>query len=196
MSAVTLADVAKLRELTGVGILAAKKALEQHHGNLEAAIEALRKAGQKVAAGKIDRATKEGLIGHYVHANGKVASLVVVTCETDFVARSQVFQELVHELALQVAATNPQYVRPEDVPDEVVAKEIEIYRDQLADANKPAKVVDSIVAGKLEKFFSETCLLRQPYVKDDKLTVGELVTQAIQKLGENIQVREIVRLSL
>ncbi|MBI5405097.1 MAG: elongation factor Ts [Candidatus Kerfeldbacteria bacterium] len=196
MSEVTLQDISRLREVTGVGIVAAKKALEAAGGSFETAVETLRKAGQKVAASKTDRATKEGLIGHYVHANGKVAAMVTVTCETDFVARSDVFQSLIHDLALHVAAANPLYVRPEEVPAEVLTKEREIYREQVAATKKPANIVEQIVNGKLDKFFEETCLLNQKFVKDDSQTVLDLVNGAIQKLGENIQVREFVRLSV
>lgn len=196
MSEVTLQDISRLREATGVGIVAAKKALEAVGGSFEAAVETLRKAGQKVAASKTDRATKEGLIGHYVHANGKVAAMVTVTCETDFVARSDVFQSLIHDLALHIAAASPLYVRPEEVPADVLAKEREIYREQVAATKKPANIVEQIVNGKLEKFFEETCLMNQKFVKDDSQTVLDLVNGAIQKLGENIQVREFVRLSV
>lgn len=196
MTMIGLAEVARLRELTGVGIVAAKRALEDANGNVDKAIAALRKAGQKVAAGKAARATGEGVVGHYVHDNGKVAALVAVTCETDFVARSETFQSLVHDLAIQVAAMNPAYLKPEDVPAEVLGREREIFAEQAGGGRKPKKVIDQIIQGKIEKYFSETCLLRQRFVKDDSLTVSDLITAAIQKLGENIQIREFVRLSL
>jgi elongation factor Ts len=196
MSDVTLQDITKLRELTGVGIMSAKQALKEADGNINAAVEALRKAGQKVAASKTTRQTKDGLIGQYMHANGKVATLVAVTCETDFVARSDVFQELIHDLALHVAAANPQYVKPEDIPSDVLEKEQEIYREQVGQTKKPANIVEQIVAGKLEKFYEETCLLKQKFVKDDSMTVNDLVNTAIQKLGENIQIREFSRISI
>lgn len=196
MTAISLDEVARLRELTGVGIVAAKRALQDANGDVDKAITALRKSGQKVAAGKAARATREGAIGHYVHANGKVAALVVVTCETDFVARSETFQTLVHDLALQVAAMNPVYIKPEDVPAAVLVREREIFAEQASGASKPKKVIDQIIQGKLEKFFSEACLLRQRFVKDDALTVSDVINLAIQKLGENIQVREFIRLSI
>lgn len=196
MSGISVSDIAKLRQRTGVGVATAKRALEASAGDFEKAIEALRKSGQKVAESKLGRATHEGLVGHYVHANGKIAALVVVTCETDFVARSDAFRVLVHDLTLHVAAANPRWLKPEDVPPEVVAKEEEIYREQLAAERKSAAVRNKIIAGKLEKFFEETCLLRQRFVKDEDLTIGEMVTAAVQQLGENIQVREFIRLSV
>ncbi len=196
MGTVTIQDVARLREHTGVGMSAAKKALHEAGGDFTKAVEVLRKSGQKVAASKSSRATREGLIGHYVHANGKVAAMVVVTCETDFVARNEDFKQLVHDLALHVTAANPRFLRPEDVPADVVEKEREIAKSTVGDAKKPAAVVDRIIEGKLEKFYEETCLLRQRFVKDDSMTVGELVNGAIQKIGENIQIREFVRVSV
>lgn len=196
MTTISLAEVARLRELTGVGVVAAKRALQGANGDVDKAIAALRKSGQKVAAGKVARATREGVIGHYVHANGKVAALVVVTCETDFVARSETFQTLVHDLVLQVAAMNPVYLKPEDVPAEVLAREREIFAEQASGGGKPKKVIEQIIQGKLEKFFEEACLLQQRFVKDDALTVSDVITIAIQKLGENIQVREFTRLSI
>lgn len=196
MKSVSIQDVAALREQTGVGMMAAKRALEDSGGNFEKAIEALRKAGQKVAASKAHRVTKEGLIGHYVHANGKVAALVAVSCETDFVARSDVFTSLVHDLALHVTAANPTYLQPDDVPAELIAKEREIYREQLASEKKPKAVREKIIEGKLEKYYEEHCLLRQKFVKDDTMTITGLIEGTIQKLGENIRIREFVRMSL
>lgn len=195
MTSFSVNDVQKLRELTGVGVLTAKKALEESGGDIERAIDALRKSGEKVAASKSSRETREGLIGHYVHANGKVASLVVVLCETDFVARSQTFQDLVHDLALQVAALNPMYVKPEDVPAEVLKKERSVYKEQI-EGKKSANVKQQIVEGKLEKFFEETCLLRQRFVKDDSLTINDVINAAVQKLGENVQVRTFIRFQI
>lgn len=193
---ISIGEISKLREQTGVGVAAAKKALHDAQGDLSKAVEALRKSGQKVAASKASRATREGLIGHYVHANGKIGALVVVSCETDFVARSEPFKELVHDLAVHVAAANPLYLKPEEVPTAVLDKEREIYQEQLKAEGKPEKMRGTIVDGKLQKFFEETCLLRQRYVKDDALTVEQLVHGAIQRLGENIVVRQFVRFSL
>lgn len=194
--AVTTLDVAKLRQLTGVGVLAAKRALEASNGDFEKSVEALRKAGQKVASSKVSRATHEGAIGSYVHTNGKIACLVVVTCETDFVARSEAFRNLVHDLALHVAAAQPLYVRPEEVPSQVLDHERSIYRAQLEGMKKPRPILEKIVEGKIEKYLDESCLLRQRFVKDESLVVADVIHAAIQKLGENIQVREFKRLSL
>lgn len=196
MSNISFEDINQLRQRTGVGVLAAKQALVQAGGDLNKAIELLRRAGQKVAASKVGRLTSEGAIGHYIHSNGKIAALVTVACETDFVAKSQLFQELIHDLALHVAAANPLFVKPEDIPSAVLEQERSIYRDQLKGMKKPSSTLAKIVEGKLEKYFAETCLLRQKFVKDESQTVADLITIAVQKLGENIQVQEFVRLSL
>lgn len=196
MASVSSQDIAKLREHTGVGVMAAKQALVKSKGDFEKAVVALRMSGERIAASKVKRSTGEGLIGHYVHSNGKIASFVVVTCETDFVARSQPFRELAHDLALHIAAANPEYMKPEDIPPDVIEREREIFRSQLKRRNKPERVKDQIVNGRLEKFFNEQCLLRQSFVKDETRTISDLVTAAIHKLGENITIREFIRLSL
>ncbi|MBI4092388.1 MAG: elongation factor Ts [Candidatus Kerfeldbacteria bacterium] len=196
MKAAHFKDVSRLRERTGVGVLAANQALRAAKGDLDKAVELLRKSGQKVAAGKVSRQTREGAIGHYIHANGKIAVLVVVSCETDFVAKSQPFLELIHNLALHIAAVNPLYVKPEDIPPAILEQERSIYREQTKGMKKPAAMIKKIVDGKLEQYFEESCLLRQKFVKDETQKVADLITAAVQKLGENIQVREFVRLSL
>ncbi len=196
MSGISVQDISRLREKTGVGIIAAKKALVEAKGDFDKAIEVIRKSGQKVAESKLSRVMREGFIGHYVHANGKYAALVVVTCESDFVSASEPFRGLIHDLAVHVAATNPRFLKPEDVPTDVLEKEREIARAQIAGTKKPAGMVEKIVEGKLEKFYEEHCLLRQKYIKDDSMTVTELINGVIQKLGENIQVREFVRIGL
>lgn len=196
MSATNTNDVVKLRESTGVGIVAAKKALDEAGGDLDKALSAIRKSGQKIAATKASRAMREGAIGHYVHANGKVAALVVVTCETDFVARNETFQGLVHDLALHIAAMNPKYLKPGDIPQDVLKREREVFLGQVRGAGKAKSVVEKILEGKLEKFYEETCLVRQRFVKDEVMTITDLLNAAIQKLGENIQIREFIRLSL
>jgi elongation factor Ts len=150
----------------------------------------------KMAAAKSERTVKEGVVGTYLHANGKVAALVAVACETDFVARTKDFQDLAHDLAVHVAAANPQYLQPSDVPADVVAKEREIYQQQLKTEGKPEKMWDNIIEGKLKKFYADTCLLNQTYVKDDSLTITELVQQGVAKLGENIQVVSFSRLAI
>lgn len=196
MATISTADIQALRQQTGVGMLEAKKALTEANGDASKAMENLRKAGKKIAASKSERTIKEGLVGTYVHANGKVAAMVVVGCETDFVARTEDFQNLVHDIALHITAAQPKYLQPQDVPAEVVAKEQEIYREQLKTEGKPEKIWESIIDGKLKKFYADTCLLQQPFVKDDTKTIGELVQEAIAKMGENIQVSSFARLAV
>jgi len=188
--------IKQLREETGAAVLNCKKALEQTKGDVNKAIEILRKEGQKIVDKKSSRATREGLIGSYVHGNGKTAALVEVNCETDFVARNEEFKNLVHNLAMQIVAANPKYLNPEEIPAEVLEKEKEIYREQLLKEGKPEKMLDKIMEGKLQKYYQETCLMKQLFIKDDKLTIENLVKQAITKLGENIQVKKFVRFSL
>lgn len=186
--------VMKLREQTGAGVLEAKRALTESGGDLARAVEFLRKSGALKAAKKAERTTGEGVVHAYIHGGGKVGVLVELLCETDFVARNPEFEALAHDLAMQIAATNPLYVRPEDVPTEVVAKEKEIYAEEAA--GKSASVVEKIVAGKLEKWYSDVCLMKQPFIKDEDMTIEELVQSKISKLGENIQVRRFVRYAL
>lgn len=184
-------NIQKLRELTGAGILEAKKALEESDGNLSGAVEILRKKGLAKAVGKAERLTAEGLVHAYIHTNGKVGALVEVLCETDFVARTDTFKELVHDLAMQVAAANPLYISPDDVPEGVLAKEKEIWAAEFA--GRPPAALEKILEGKLEKYFGDVCLLRQPFIKDEDITVSEHTGRAIAKLGENIRVRRFVR---
>lgn len=188
--------VMKLREMTGAGVLDAKKALEDASGDVEKAIELLRKKGAIKAAKKGERETAEGVVHAYVHANGKVGSMVELLCETDFVARNAQFQELAHDLAMHIAAANPLYLRPDDISPEVLAKEKEIWAAEFAGGEKPATVVEKILEGKVQKYYSETCLLKQAFIKDEDMTVEELLQQAVAKLGENIQVKRFVRFAL
>lgn len=174
----------------------AKKALEATNGDLPKAVEHLRKTGQKIAAQKSARAVKEGVVGEYVHANKKVAALVAVACETDFVALTNDFQQLAHDLAMHVAAANPQYLAPENVPADIVAKEEEVAREQLRSEGKPEQMWDKIIPGKLNKFYSDVCLTRQLFVKDDSKTIEDLVKEYVVKLGENIQITSFSRLSV
>lgn len=189
--------VMQLREQTGAGVVECKNALDEAGGDILKAIEVLRKKGEIKAAKKLgERTTKEGLVHAYVHANGKVGSMIEVSCETDFVARTEEFQTLVHDIAMQVAATNPLYVKPEDVPEEVVAKEKQMYLEELQGQEKPPAVVEKILAGKLEKYFEDVCLLKQPFVKDEDITVEELINQKIAKIGEKIEVKRFVRFQI
>lgn len=188
--------VKKLREETGAGIVDCQRALAKTNGNLEKALILLRKEGQKIAVKKQGRETKQGLIGIYLHANGKIGALVALTCETDFVARTDEFKELAHDLAMQVAATNPLYLTPEDVQSKVIKEEEDIYREQLSNEGKPKAILDKIILGKLSKYFEEVCLLKQKFIKDDKKTIEQLIKEKIAKFGENIQVKDFKRLSL
>jgi elongation factor Ts len=185
--------VRKLREQTGAGMMDCKSALVEASGDAEAAREILRKKGLATAAKKAGRATSEGLIGTYVHAGSKIAALVEVNCETDFVAKTADFQTLVKDIAMHVAASSPLYVRKEDVPQEVLEKEKEIYKAQAAAQGKPPAVAERIAEGKLKDYYGSFCLLEQPFVRDGKLTVGQLVQERIGVLKENMVVRRFVR---
>ncbi len=196
MSEVSAAQVRELRERTGAGMLDCKKALAEAQGDMEKAIQLLREKGLATAQKKAGRVASQGLVGSYIHAGGKIGVLIEVNCETDFVARTAEFQELVRDLAMQVAAANPRWVRREEVPAEVIESERAIYRTQAASSGKPPQVVEKIVEGKLEKFFADTCLLEQPFIKDPDRTVGQLVTEAISRIGENIVVRRFARFQL
>ena len=189
--------IQQLREMTGAGLADCKVALDESGGDIPKAIEILRKKGAVKAAKKTaERTAGEGLVGTYVHSNGKIGVLVKVLCETDFVARNVEFQEFVHDLALQIAATSPTYLKPEEVPTAELEKEKEIYREQLKSENKPADVVEKIIVGKLEKYYSDVCLLKQPFIKDDKITVEQLVAQKIATIGEKIEVVGFSRLAI
>ncbi|MGB9903592.1 MAG: translation elongation factor Ts [Desulfotomaculales bacterium] len=196
MGAVTAAMVKELRERTGAGMMDCKKALAETGGDMQKAIDYLREKGLAAAAKKAGRVAAEGVVDAYVHPGGKVGVLLEVNCETDFVARTDDFRALVHDLALQVAAAKPGYVRREDVPEEVLAREKEILAAQAAGEGKPEKVIGKIVEGRLEKFFKEACLLEQPFIKNPDITVGQLVNEHIARLGENIIVRRFVRFEL
>lgn len=187
-------DVRQLREKTGAGIMDCKGALGQSNGDMEKAVEFLRKKGIELRAKKAARVTKEGRIESYVHLNDKIGVLVEVNCETDFVARTDDFKTLTKDLAMQIAAANPLYIDKSYVPASVIEKEKDLYRDQIKD--KPEKVVDKIVEGKLEKFFQEACLLNQPFIKDHNITVGDYLAEKIGKIGENIIIRRFIRYQL
>ncbi len=186
-------QVKKLREMTGAGMMECKKALEEANGDLEAAVKILRERGMAAASRKAGRSTREGLIGHYIHAGGKLGVLVEVNCETDFVARTDEFQALVKDLAMQVAAANPLFVRREDVDEVTLAKESEIFRNQALQEGKPEKIADKIVEGRLNKYYAEACLYEQPFIKDSDLTVEERIKHVIATLKENISVRRFTR---
>ncbi|NUQ38381.1 MAG: translation elongation factor Ts [Caldilineales bacterium] len=186
---ITTEMVKELREATGAGVLDCRNALKTSGGDFDKAVTLLREKGLAAAAKKASREANEGLIGHYVHQGAKVAALIEVNCETDFVARTPQFQELVHNLAMQVVASRPQYLAPADVPADVLAQEKEIYRKQLADEKKPEHILERIIEGKMQKFYEEACLLEQSFIKDPSLKIKDLLVEQIAKLGENIQIR-------
>lgn len=192
---VSAEQVKKLREISGAPMMECKKALEEAGGDIEKAYTILRKRGQAVAAKKAGRATSEGVVGAYIHAGGKMGVLIEVNCESDFVARTEEFQELVHDLAMQVCASDPRFVRKEDVTEEVLKKEKEILKDQAAASGKPEAVLDRIMEGRLGKFYEEACLYEQHFIKDTTgaMTIGELIASKIAKFGENITVRRFAR---
>ncbi len=193
---ITAALVKDLRDRTGIGMMECKSALQETGGDIEKAITVLRKKGYARAKDKMERETKDGLVGSYIHLNGKIGVLVEVNCESDFVARNEDFQELVKNICLHIAASNPRYVSSEEIPHEILDEEKEIIRGQFKDSSKPPEIVDKIVEGKLKKFYEEVCLMDQPYVKDDKVTVGKHIASFIAKFGENIQVRRFARFEL
>ncbi len=188
--------VKELREKTGISIMECKRALEEAKGDIKKAEEILRIKGYQKAQSKLGREANQGTIGAYVHSNGKIGVLVEVACETDFVARNPEFLTLVKDLAMHIAALNPRWVSDDKIPDEIIEKEKEIYRIQLKDSGKPENIIEKIVDGKLKKFYEEVCLLDQPFVKDDKLKVRDLIMSYIHKFGENIVVKRFVRFQL
>ncbi len=188
-------QVKELRERTGAGVMDCKAALDAAKGDVQGAIEHLRKKGLADAAKKAHREAKDGVVTSYIHPGAKIGVLVEVNCETDFVARTDDFQQLVKDIAMQVAAANPSYVSREDVPGAVVEKEREIYRTQMADQKKPAQVIDKIIEGKLDKFYAESCLMEQPFIRDasGKTRLRDMVDQATAKVGERIVVKRFAR---
>ncbi len=193
---VSAQSVKELRERTGAGMMDCKAALTEAGADLEKAVDVLRKRGLAAAAKRSSRVAADGAVSAYIHAGGKLGVLVEVNCETDFVARTAEFQELVKDIAMHVAAAEPRFVRREEVDAEVAERERAIYRDQAAASGKPGNVVEKIVAGKLDKFYSDICLLEQPFVKNPDLTVGQLVQERVAQFGENIQVRRFSRFKL
>ena len=193
---ITPAMIKELREKTGAGIMDCKEALTASNGLMDEATDFLRKKGLQAAAKRATRSTQEGMVGSYIHGGGRLGVLVEVNCETDFVARTEDFQELVHDLAMQVAASNPLYLSRADIPAETVTKEQHIYEEQAKASGRPSQAIPKIVEGRLEKFFQEVCLLDQPFVKEPSTTIQELIKATIAKMGENITVRRFVRFQL
>lgn len=196
MTDVSTALVKELRERTGAGIVNCKKALAEHGGDIEKAIDFLREKGLAAAAKKAGRAAQQGVVGSYIHGGGKIGVLVEVNCETDFVARTEEFQRLVKDVAMQVAAANPRCVRREEISDAELERERTVYRVQAEESGKPAKVIEKIVAGKVEKFYGENCLLEQAFIRDPGKTIQDVVNEAVGRTGENIVVNRFSRFQI
>ncbi len=196
MGKITAQMVKELRQATGAGILDCRKALEAAEGDFDKAVDYLREKGLAKAAKKMAREAKDGLIAAYIHGGGRIGVLVEVNCETDFVARTDEFKNLVNEIALQIAAMAPRYISRDQVPEEVIEHEKTLYRSQALEEGKPEKVIDRIVAGRLEKFYKEVCLMEQSYIRDDEKTMEDLIKEAIARIGENIVVRRFARYEL
>lgn len=188
--------IKELRQRTGAGVMACKEALEANDGDIEKAIKYLREKGIALAAKKAGRSTNDGIISSYIHAGNRIGVLLEVNCETDFVARTDEFQQLVQDIAMQIAAKRPLYVKREDVPEDEIEKEKSVLRAQALNEGKPERVIDKIVEGRLEKFFSNVCLMEQEFIKDSEKTVGDLINEKIATIGENIVVRRFVRYEL
>ena len=194
--AITAAMVKELREKTGAGMMDCKKALVECEGDEEKALVFLREKGLAKAAKKAGRATSEGLVGSYIHNNGKLGVLVEVKCETDFVARSEQFQEFCKDVAMQIAAAAPLCVSPDQIPADLLEKEKEIYKNQAIEEGKPANIAEKIVEGRVKKYYKEVCLLEQPFIKDDKKSIQDLLNELVGVLGENIQIGRFTRMAL
>ena len=196
MAEISAAMVKELREKTGSGIMDCKKALKENDGDVDKSLDFLRKKGLAKAAKRSGREATEGYVQSYIHMGGKIGVLVEVNCETDFVAKNDDFQAFTKNIAMHIAAAAPMGMGPEEIPEAVVAKEREIYRERALEQGKPENIVDKIVDGQIEKFFKDSCLMSQPYIKDPKLTIGDLVTDAIAKMGENIKIRKFARFQI
>lgn len=194
--AISASLVNELRQKTGAGMMDCKKALEESAGDMEKAVEVLRKKGLSAAAKKAGRIATEGAVGSYIHAGGKIGVMVEINCETDFVANNEMFQNFVKDICLHIAANKPQYVSAEEIPADVIAKEKEIARDQAIQSGKPAAVAEKITEGKIAKFYDEVCLLNQAFLKDPDKKVGVLIQEMVAKIGENIKVRRFSRWEL
>ncbi len=196
MSGISMAQVKELRERTGAGIVNCKKALAENNGDIEKAIDFLREKGLAAAAKRAGRAAEQGVVGSYIHGGGKIGVLVEVNCETDFVARTEEFQQLVKDIAMQVAAANPRCVRREDITEVELEREQAVYQTQAEASGKPARVIEKIVSGKIEKFYREVCLLEQAYIREPSKSVQEIVNEAVGKTGENIVVHRFARFQI
>lgn len=193
MSTISANMVMQLREKTGAGIMDCKGALKACDGDMSKAVDFLRKKGLATAAKRAGRAMTEGIVESYIHMDGKLGVLVEVNCETDFVAKNNDFKAFAKNIAMHIAATNPVGIRPEDIPDEIINKEREIYRGQVLEMGKPEKIADKIVEGKISKYFKENCLMNQDYVRDPNMTISDLLNEMIAKIGENISIKRFIR---
>ena len=196
MAEITAALVKELRERTGAGMMDCKKALSATDGDLEKAIDFLREKGLAAAAKKAGRVAAEGLVEAYIHGGGRIGVLVEVNCETDFVAKTDAFKELVKDIAMHIAATNPSYLKREEVPTAELEHEQAVLAEQARNEGKPAKIIEKMVAGRIEKYYKEVCLMEQPFVKDPDKTISDLITESIAKIGENISIRRFTRYQL
>lgn len=190
---ISAAMVKELRERTGAGMMDCKKALAESNEDMEKAIDYLREKGLAAAAKKAGRIAAEGIVEAYIHGEGRIGVLVEINCETDFVARTPEYKEFCRDIAMQIAASSPEYVRREEVPEEVLKREKEIFKAQALEEGKPANIIEKMIVGKIEKFYKEVCLLEQPFIKDTDKTVQELMTEKVAKIGENISIRRFVR---
>jgi elongation factor Ts len=183
----------QLRNQTGAGMKDCQEILAEANGDFKKALELLRKKGAKIAGKRADKEAKEGIIYAYIHANNKVGAMIELNCETDFVARNEEFKKIAHDLAMQIAAQNPLYIAPEDVPEEIINKEKDIYKEQLLAEGKPAQMMDKIIEGKINKWFEEVCLLKQPFIKDDDITIEDYLNEKIASIGEKIKIGSFCR---
>ncbi len=188
--------IKQIREETGAGVVDIKKALEEAGGDAEKAKDILKKRGAQIAAKKQEREAKEGLVYAYIHPPGKVGAMVVINCETDFVAKNDEFKDLIHAVAMQVVAMSPEYVNIEDIPEDVLEKERQAYKEQFANEDKPADVLDKIIEGKMQKFYEQVCLMEQPWIQDDSKKIKDLVVEKTAKLGEKITIGKFVRFTV
>ncbi len=194
--AVTMESIKELRAMTGAGMLDVKNTLAETDGDIQKAAQLLRERGIAKAGKKADRAATEGYVGSYIHHNGKIATLVELNCETDFVARNEDFQQIAKDLAIHVSMANPTYKTPEDVPEDVIAKEREVLLNQAKEEGKPENIAEKMVEGRINKFYAENCLMKQAYIKDDSKDIEQLINESIAKIGENIQIGAFNRISI
>lgn len=196
MTKIDISLIQQLRERTGLGMMDCKQALTEANGDIDRAIELLRKKGAAVAAKRSGKETAEGLVHAYIHPGSRVGVLVEINCETDFVARTQDIKDFAHDIGMHIAAAKPLYLNPEDVDPNLLAREKDIFHEQMKDSGKPEKIVDQIVEGKVKKFYSEICLMQQPFVKNDQFTITQVLEELIAKTGENIRIRRFARFEI